>query len=211
MDLGSLTIDDFLSSLSSSDPTPGGGALAALSGAMAAAMLAMVCNLTIGRPRYADVEDETRRILEASAQQQRALLALANADAEAYGAVSAAYRLPNQTDEEKSARKAAIASSMEGATDVPVRTAESAVAVLRLTARAGEIANRNMLGDIAVGAHLALSAVRGAADQARLNLLSLGDSAFATDMEQRIAAALADADDAAGRALDSVRRRSKEK
>jgi formiminotetrahydrofolate cyclodeaminase len=177
---------------------------------MAAAMLAMVCTLTIGRPRYAEVENEVRRILDATGEHRRALLALANADAEAYGAVSAAYRLPNQTDEEKAARRTAIASSMEGATDVPVRTAEAAVSVLRCTARAGEIANRTMLGDVAVGAHLGLSAVRGAADQARLNLRSLGASAFAAEMDRRIAAALADGDEATGRALEAVERRSRE-
>jgi formiminotetrahydrofolate cyclodeaminase len=208
MDVASLTIDEFLHSLGSSDPTPGGGALAALSGAMAAAMLAMVCNLTIGRPRYADVEEAIRTILAETLSRQSALLELANADADAYGAVRDAYRLPNGTDAELTARKDAIARSMERATEVPVQTAEATRAVLELTARAGEIGNRNMLGDVAVGAHLGLAAVRGAVDQARLNLVSLGDSPFAAGMERRLTAALAESERAALAALESVQRRS---
>jgi formiminotetrahydrofolate cyclodeaminase len=208
MDIASLRIDEFLRSLGSSDPTPGGGALAALAGAMAAAMLAMVCNLTIGRPRYADVEEAMRAILAETLVRQAELLDLANADADAYGAVRDAYRLPNATDAERAARKDAIARSMERATVVPVQTAEASRSVLGLTARAGEIGNPNMLGDVAVGAHLALAAVRGAADQARLNLASLAATPFAAEMEHRLGAAVAEADRATQAALAAVERRS---
>jgi formiminotetrahydrofolate cyclodeaminase len=97
---------------------------------------------------------------------------------------------------------------MEGATDVPVRTTEAARQVLDLAARCGEICNQLMLGDVAVAAHLGLAAARGAADQARLNLRSLGDTPFADEMEGRIAAALAAADGDAERALQAVQHRS---
>ncbi len=208
MDIAKLTVDEFLTRLSSSDPTPGGGALAGLAGAMAAAMLAMVCNLTVGRPRYADVDEAIRAILSDAEAQQRALLDLANADADAYGAVRDAYKLPQSTDNEKAARTGAIAKSMERATEVPVQTAEAARAVLALAASAGEISNRLMLGDVAVAAHLALSAARAAADQARLNLLGMPPTEFATEMERRIAGALAGADQDTQRALDAVQRRA---
>jgi formiminotetrahydrofolate cyclodeaminase len=171
-------------------------------------MLAMVCNLTIGRPRYADVEEAVRAILAETLSRQAELLELANADADAYGAVRDAYRLPNGTDAERAARKDAIARSMERATVVPVQTAEASRSVLDLTARAGEIGNRNMLGDVAVGAHLGLAAVRGAADQARLNLASLADTPFAAEMERRLAAATAEAERATQAALDAVEQRS---
>ena len=208
MDIANYTVDEFLSKLSSSDPTPGGGALAGLAGAMSAAMLAMVCNLTIGRPRYADVEDAVRAILVEAGALQEKLLGLANADADAYGAVRDAYRLPQGTEEEKAARTAAIAQSMERATDVPVQTAEAAQAVLDLAARSGEISNRLMLGDVAVAAHLALGATRAAADQARLNLMGMSPSPFTAEMERRIAVALSGADQDAQRALDAVQRRA---
>src|SRR5207253_4915209 len=103
MGLGSLTIDDFLAQLGSSDPTPGGGALAALSGSMAAAMLAMVCNLTVGRPRFADVEAEVMDLRGRCEDMQRKLLNLADADADAYLAVRDAYRLPRDTEAEREA------------------------------------------------------------------------------------------------------------
>src|SRR5437867_2713525 len=108
MGLASLTIADFLDRLGSSDPTPGGGALAALTGASAAAMLAMVCNLTRGRPRYASVEAQVTEIVGRADTHRARLLELADADAEAYGSVRDAYRLPRETDAEKAARAEAI-------------------------------------------------------------------------------------------------------
>src|SRR5437762_3310036 len=117
MDVGSLSIDEFLQRLGSSDPTPGGGSLAALSGALAAAMLAMVCNLTIGRPRYASVEAEVQEILRDAVSHQQRLVELTNADMYAYEAVRDAYRLPRDTEVEKSQRAFAIEQSMHGATE----------------------------------------------------------------------------------------------
>lgn len=208
MDVASLTIDEFLTRLASSDPTPGGGSLAALTGAMAAAMLAMVCNLTIGRPKYADVEPEVRALLEALQGRQVGLVDLANADVRAYGAVRDAYRLPRGTEEERSARTAAIDGAMEHATAVPVQIAEDARTVLDLALRASRSTNVAALGDVAVGAHLALAAARGAADQARLNLSTLHDAAFATALAQRLSAALADADGVATQTLETVQARA---
>src|SRR4051812_18022854 len=149
MDVGSLSIDDFLQRLGSSDPTPGGGSLAALSGAMAGAMLAMVCNLTIGRPRYAEVEQEVHAILDEALASQRRLVDLADADMDAYEAVRDAYRLARGTDDEKTARAAAIEQSMTRATQVPVDTAEAARALVDLSLRAANTTNVNALGDVA--------------------------------------------------------------
>src|SRR4030095_16487552 len=156
MPIGSLTIDDFLARLGSSDPTPGRGARAALSGAMAAAMLAMVCNLTVGRPRFADVDAEVRTLLARCEELQSELLKLADADADAYLAVRDAYRLPRATEDEQQARSDAIERAMHGATDVPVDSARSAGAVLDLAVEAARITNPVALGDVAVATHLAL-------------------------------------------------------
>jgi formiminotetrahydrofolate cyclodeaminase len=207
MGLGSLTIDDFLAQLGSSDPTPGGGALAALSGAMAAAMLAMVCNLTLGRPRFAEIEAEVRQLLAECHSLQQKLLALADADAEAYLAVRDAYRLPRSNEGEQQARTEAIERAMHGATDVPVDSAREARAVLDLAARAARITNPVAIGDVAVATHLALAAARGAGDQARINLATLHDSAFASRTSQQIERLLAEADTVAAGALEDVGRR----
>ena len=204
MDVGSLSIDDFLTRLGSSDPTPGGGALAAVAGAMAAAMLAMVCNLTLGRERYADVETEVRSILAQCLESQQRLIQLANEDAVSYLAVRDAYRLPRGSEAERSARADAIERAMHRATEVPVATASSARVVLGLAARSAEITNVSMLGDVAVAAHLALGAARGAADQARLNLLSLADADFVSRNRAQIDDLLTGADADAARSLEAV-------
>jgi formiminotetrahydrofolate cyclodeaminase len=207
MGLGSLTIDDFLARLGSSDPTPGGGALAALGGAMAAAMLAMVCNLTIGRPRFADVESEVQALLARCHDLQQQLLALADADAEAYLAVRDAYRLKRESPSEQEARAAAIEASMHRATEVPVETARASRVVLDLGVTAARITNPVALGDVAVAAHLALGAGRGAADQARMNLASLTDQEFVSRMREEIDGIMNESDAAAAVAVEEARRR----
>jgi formiminotetrahydrofolate cyclodeaminase len=97
---------------------------------------------------------------------------------------------------------------MQRATEVPIETVEAAMAVVDLAARAADITNVVMLGDVAVATHLAFAAARGAADQAQLNLASLTDAAFADGMRARLDAALDDGDATAARALDTVRTRS---
>lgn len=204
MDVASLTVEEFLARLGSSDPTPGGGSLAAVAGAMAAAMLAMVCNLTIGRPRYADVDTEVRAILSEANDRQRRLILLANADAEAYLAVRDAYRLPRSGGGESAGRAAAIERTMRRATEVPLETAESARAVLDLAMRSAETTSVAALADVAVAAHLALAAARSAADQARLNLTSLADPQFASTARERINGALAGAEEVVAKTLHTV-------
>jgi formiminotetrahydrofolate cyclodeaminase len=208
VDIASLTIDEFLSRLGSSDPTPGGGALAALSGAMAAAMLAMTCNLTLGRPRYADVEPQVRDLLANLSASQSRLLALANADADAYQGVRDAYSLPRGDEAERALRADAIESSMHAATEVPIDTLEASRRVLDHALLAARITNTNILGDVAVAAHLALAAARGAADQARLNIASLHDHNFATSMERRLDAALGGAAALVDDTLEAVANRT---
>jgi formiminotetrahydrofolate cyclodeaminase len=208
MGISSLSMDEFLTRLSSSDPTPGGGALAAVVGSMAAAMLGMVCNLTLGRPRYADVEAQVRDLLTETTSWQQRLLDLADADADAYGAVSAAYRLPRGDEDERAKRAAAIEQRMHGATEVPIETMEASRRLLDLALRAAELTNVTTIGDVAVAAHVALGATRAAADQARLNVASLTDEQFAAAMTQRIAAALADTDALVARTLETVNQRA---
>lgn len=207
MSIAALSLDEFLARLGSSDPTPGGGALAAVVGGMAAAMLAMVCNFTVGRPRYAAAEPRVRGLLAEVRGLQERLTTLADADAHAYLAVRDAYGLPRADDAERAARAAAIENSMHAATEVPIATMEASRKLLDLAVEAGELTNVNTLGDVAVAAHIALGSARAAADQARLNVASLTDEAFATAMQGRITHALAEADAVVSRALEAVNRR----
>jgi formiminotetrahydrofolate cyclodeaminase len=199
-----MTLNDFLERLGSSDPTPGGGALAAVAGAMASAMLAMVCNLTLGRDRYADVEAEVCDILAQCVERQQGMMRLANEDAASYLAVRDAYRLPRASDDERMTRLAAIQAALQGATEVPLATTRAARGVLALAARCAEITNVSVLGDVAVAAHLGLGAARGAAQQARLNLLSLTDSEFIARITGETEDVLAGAEADAARSLHAV-------
>ena len=208
MSLASLTINDFLDRLASSEPTPGGGALAALTGASAAAMLAMVGNLTKGRPRFATVEEQVIAIIQDAEQRRQGLLKLADADAKAYGAVSIAYRLPRATSVEQKVRADEIESAMHGATEVPVNTAAESRAVLELAVLIAETGNPTVLPDVAVAAHVAVAAVRSAATQAEYNIASIKDRPFADRMQERLDRALGGLDALAGRVLEVVESRA---
>lgn len=208
--LAALSIDDFLDRLASAEPTPGGGALAALAGAMASAMLAMVCQLTVGRPRFATVESQVRDLLAELARCRLELISLADADADAYGQVAAAYRLPRGTDAEKQARTAAIQAALVGATEVPLQTMEAAAGVLRLAVQTAEVGNPTVLPDVSVATHLALAGLRGAQEQTRYNVASLTDSSRTSGFEQRMQATARAAEDHAERALDVVGARLKQ-
>jgi methenyltetrahydrofolate cyclohydrolase len=208
MDIPSLPIDEFLRRLASSDPVPGGGSLSALTGAMAAAQLAMVCNLTVGRPRFAEVEAQVQDILRQVDALQQQLAALATKDTEVYAGVRDAYGLPRGTDEEKVARLAAIQQAMRPATEVPVQTAEAARATLDQSVPAAETTNPSTLGDVAVAAHIAFAATHAAAVQAELNLGSLTDAEFASNMRTRVEQARAGAETVRDRAVAIVRQRA---
>ncbi|MGH2463724.1 MAG: cyclodeaminase/cyclohydrolase family protein, partial [Candidatus Limnocylindria bacterium] len=128
--LAELTVRDLTQRLASKAPVPGGGSASALSGALAAALVEMVCELTVGRPEYEDVDPVARQIGAAAGELRGSLLAAAEEDAAAYLAVVAARRLPRDTDDEKATRRGAIGEASVAATDVPLRVARLAAEVL---------------------------------------------------------------------------------
>jgi len=195
-----LTIRDFIRDLASSDPAPGGGAAAAVAGAMGAALASMTAALTIGRPKYADVEAGMQDIHTQSQRLASDLLALVDADAAAYTGVMQAYRLPGRDEAEQAARHDAIQAAMRQATDVPLAVAEACVQVLELAAVAAEQGNRNARGDAAAGAHMAQAALLSVGRNVRLNLSSLHDHDFRRLAEARVSTLLARGDDLVRRA-----------
>src|SRR5437762_7650651 len=108
MSLTKLTVEDFIEQLASSSPTPGGGSASALAGAMAAAMVEMVCNLTVGREKFRDVEAEMRTVLARARELREQMLAAVDEDTRSYNAVSEAYKLPRDTDAQKAERTVAL-------------------------------------------------------------------------------------------------------
>ncbi len=168
--LTDLPLRDLADRLASRDPAPGGGSAAAIAGAMGAALVSMVVELTVGRPEYAEHEAALREIGASAVERQAVLLDLAEADAAAYGSVVTARRMPKQTDPEREARSAALRDAMLQAAGVPLRTATVASEVLELAERIAPIGNSNAVSDAGVAAQLAAAAVRGALLNVRINL-----------------------------------------
>jgi formiminotetrahydrofolate cyclodeaminase len=175
-ELTALPLTDFVARLASGAPAPGGGSASALAGAMAAALVAMVAQLTIGRPAYAAEEGQAREILADAERLHAELLSLVQRDADAYTALVEARRLPKEALE-RDARAAAIEMAGTTATEVPLETARLAAETLKLAVRMAPIGNRNTVSDAGVAALLAAASARGAALNVRINLPGLAPDA----------------------------------
>jgi glutamate formiminotransferase/formiminotetrahydrofolate cyclodeaminase len=174
---GGETVDGFMSSVAGPTPTPGGGSVAAHAGALGAALAQMVAGLTIGKKKYAAVEEEMKQLALQATSLRRALNALVERDAQSYEAVRSAYQLPKESDEQQAARASAIREALIGAADVPLETARTAVEVGALAAALAERGNSNAVSDACVGALLAEAACKGAVLNVRINVASLDEAA----------------------------------
>lgn len=201
------SLQTFLAELASAEPAPGGGSVAALSGALAASLVAMVCRLTIGKKGYEAVSAEMQTILPRAEALQRELMDLMQADTDAYTRVMGAYKLPKTTDDEKNARTRAIQAALQHASDVPLRVAEQCVQVLALARVVAEKGNKNAASDGGVGALMAEAGARGAAFNVTINLASITDVTFAQDRRTRVAAILTEAERAKDEILEIVGKR----
>ena len=172
----------FLAQLASESPTPGGGSAAALAGAMGAALVVMVCNLTIGREKFKDVEAELRGIHAEATRLHAAMSSLVRRDAEAYAGFVGSMKLPKSTDAEKAARKKAMADAAVHAAEIPLETMRVALAVMRLAVVVAKKGNPHAASDGAVAALLARAAMRGADMNVRINLPSVPDEALRARM-----------------------------
>lgn len=169
------TIDDWLTDLASELPAPGGGAAAGMSAAMAAALVSMVCNLTIGKPKFAEHEAVMREALAEAERLRGEALQLAEDDAEAFSGVVAAYKLPKSSDAEKAARTAAIQAGLVEAAAVPLAVARVSAEVIKLSGRILEGSNPNVISDVAVAASAAKSALESAALNVDINVVAIKD------------------------------------
>jgi formiminotetrahydrofolate cyclodeaminase len=184
-----LTLGEFLERLGSSDPTPGGGAAAAVVGALGAALVEMTANLTLGRPRLADVQEQAQRIEQHASDLRSRLEQLGDADAEAFDRVTSAYRLPRADDAQKAARTEAIQAALRVAADVPLETARVSAEVVELAEEAAPVLNAAVISDVLVGALLAQAALSSAALNVEINLGSMTDPATIEQYAGRLAAA----------------------
>lgn len=186
------SVQVFLDKLAGESPEPGGGSAAALTAALGAALVSMVANLTVGREKYADVQGQVADLLVASEGVRQRLEEFVTLDTKAYGAVAVAMKLPRDTDEQKAERTRVLQAALIGAADVPLRVAEAAAEVSRLSRRAAEMGNVNAVSDAGVAAVLADAAAQSAALNVKINLGWIADEAFKRDAWSRIEKVLAE-------------------
>lgn len=173
------SVEKFLDDLASGNPTPGGGSAAAIMGAMGAALVSMVCNVTIGKKGYENVEAEMRSVLSESERVRRRLTAMVAEDIAAFDSILAAYKLPKSTEEDKAARAAAIQAGLRRATEVPLDCARVCAEVIALSRRASEQGYLNVISDGGVGVLAGYTGLRSAALNVYINAPALKDRVFA--------------------------------
>ncbi len=187
MSFDRLPISDFCARLASADPTPGGGTAAAAAGALGAALVEMVCALTLGKEKFQAVHAELRPVAEEASRAGADFRALMQQDTDAFDAMMAARRLPRDTDEQKTARAAAIEASARHAAEVPMKTARTAATLLSRTPLLAEKGNPNAASDAGVAALLLAAAAEGALFNVGINLPGLADAGFVEAMEKETA------------------------
>ena len=198
------SIEQFLDDLASKSPTPGGGSAAAIMGAMGAALVSMVCNLTIGKKNYASVEEEMTQVLVQAEGLRERLLAMVRADVEAFDQVMAAYGMPRATDEEQQARSARIQEALKVATRVPLDCAQACAEVVRLSRSVADHGNTNVISDAGVAVVAAHAALRSAALNVHVNTGAIKDEAFVASSLDRLGQIMASVDTPSQRIYDDV-------
>jgi formiminotetrahydrofolate cyclodeaminase len=181
-----MNIKMFLDELASNSPAPGGGSVAALSGALGAALSSMVCHLTIGKQGYEPVQDEILEMLHKSEELRKHLTDLIDKDTEAFNEVITAMNLPKETEEQKHQRQQVMQTALKHAADVPMETARTCVQVMDIARVIAEKGNKNSISDAAVSVLMAQAGVQAAMLNVRINLSSIKD----TDYVQKISTEL---------------------
>jgi glutamate formiminotransferase / formiminotetrahydrofolate cyclodeaminase len=201
--IGEASVQRFLERLASSDPTPGGGSAAAVTGAAGAALVAMVARLTIGKKGLETVGARMREIASSADEARASLLELADRDAASFDAVMAAYALPKETDEDKAIRQEAIQRAMAGAADVPMQTARQAVEVMELAREVTETGNPASSSDGAAAAELLAASCRAAVRNIEINAASIKDAVRAATFREESRALVGRAEELAAATTES--------
>ena len=178
-DIKNKTVQYFLDGLASKAATPGGGSVAALMGAQSAALISMVCHLTIGKPDYAGVEAEMQALLVKSEALRDSLTGMIRADVEVFNKLMACYGLPKQTEAEKAMRSQAIQAMLKEATEVPLACANACRESLELSRTAAELGSVAVISDAGAAAMAAFGGLKTAALNVYINTGSLKDQDFA--------------------------------
>lgn len=180
------TIQVFLDELASKASTPGGGSAAAIIGAMGAALVSMVANLTVGKKNYEAVEGEIKNILARSEALRTQLTDMVKADVEVFNQVMGAYGMPKETDEQKAQRTEAIQAALKEATDVPLACAKLCAEVIHLCLPVAEKGNKGVISDAGVAVLAGYAALRSAALNVYINIGGIKDESFVQDRSKQL-------------------------
>jgi len=198
------SVREFIDELASSSPTPGGGSTAAIAGAVGAALASMVARLTIGRKKYAGVQNEMEASLTKSEQLRIDILKIVDEDAEAFRKVMSSYAMPKVTNDEQVQRAAAIEREMKNATLIPLHLMELCEQAMELVGTVGEKGNANSASDAGVGALMINAACMGAKLNVQINLGSLHDDTFVRETNERAERIAGHVEEGCRRMLDIV-------
>ena len=198
-------LQTFLDRLASQASTPGGGSAAAIMGAMGAALLSMVANLTVGKKKYEDVETEMQGFLRQSEALRTELTDMIQADVNVFDKVMAAYGMARETDVEKTQRSQAIQATLKEATDVPLACARLCAQVIKLCRPLAEKGNISVLSDAGVAVLAAHAALRSAALNVYINIGGIRDEDFVNDRRKKLESVLSGAGSATETIYETVK------
>jgi len=196
--------DEFVHEVSRESPAPGGGSVAALSGALGAALASMVANLSTGKPGYEEVFDTMADTAVKSQSVKDDLLSAVDADTEAFNAYIDAIRLPRSTDEENAARKAAMQEGLKQAVEVPLGTALKSLEAIKLAKTAADKGNKNSVSDAGVGAQMAFSGLVGGILNVLINLGGIDDKKYVEEMKVKTDSIRKEAEELLSETMDIV-------
>lgn len=181
-----MKLVDFAAQTASAEPVPGGGSIAAVSGALSAALTEMVANLTIGKKKYEDVEGQMKDIAAKMAELRETLLDDIQRDSNSFNDVMKAMKMPKDTDEEKALRTAAMQAGLVIAAQVPFEIASHAFEIMPFAEKVVESGNSNAVTDGLVAAMLSRTAVLSALLNTKINLASIKDEAYVAGMSKKV-------------------------
>ncbi len=184
--LVSMKLSSFISELASSSPAPGGGSVAALSGALGAALASMVCNLTVGKEKYLKFQNEIKEVLKKSESLRKELTKLIDKDTQAFNDLMKAFRLPKETEKQLEVRSKAIQEGYKIAAGVPLETAKTSQEILDLAKVVAEKGNQSSITDAAISAIMAKTGVDAAILNVKINLKSIKDEKFVNNINAQL-------------------------
>ena len=179
-------ISNFMDELASNSPTPGGGSAAALAGALGAALISMVGNLTVGKKKYEDVEEDIKKIISSSEKLRYELSQLIEEDVKVFNNFMATYKMPKETEDEKTIRAEKMQESLIKAAKVPLKTAYKCLDIMILSQEVAEKGNINVISDAGVAVLMAEAALESAILNVKINLRMIKDEKARTELSSSI-------------------------